>query len=131
MLFPSPLNRYGPLVLTTRRRNGRRDSNGEIFRPYLTCERSNDAKISKDKRMRRLDDVVTDNIGVGYSEIYTVMDIVDTHGVFWAHEACLIWSRSNFKSTSKDTEEDHVDGIEENLKQVRNLPLWIFRDGYQ
>ena len=121
LLFPSSLNRYGPITITERRRSRRRDSNGEIFRPYLACEKNDEIQPSQEKRTKRITCAVTDNLGVGFSEIFTATDVVDRHGIFWAHEACLVWNRSNFRNNSKMDDVDHVESIEENLKQVGNL----------
>ena len=123
MLFPTSLSRYGPIAIN-RRKNGRRDSNGDIFRPYLNCEKSKENKPAHEKRMKRTGSNTDDNLGVGFSENLTVMEVLDGHDIFWAHEACLIWSRSTLRNISKNTEEQLVENIEENLKQVSDDKIY-------
>ena len=118
VLFPASVNRYGPITINTRRKNGKHDSNGVIFRPYLNCEKDTKVNSSQEKETSRRRGSETNDLGIGFSENCTITDVVDRYGIFWAHEACLVWSRSNNKGNSKTSEDDHAEDIEENLKQV-------------
>eukprot|EP00795_Rhopilema_esculentum_P014458 gene14458-5520_t len=108
--FPVGFNRYGPIVVKTRRKS---DSNGDIFRPYLHCESSSSTRKASPEK-EEIVDTESNTLGTGHNESCSIADLVDRYGIFWAHDACLLWSRSR----SKSIENDYADNIEENLCQV-------------
>lgn len=130
-IFPAVLNRYGPINVDKRWKNRKSDSNGVIFRPYLNCEEDNNTKSLGEKEAISGNDVETKVLRIGFSENLTISDVIDKYGIFWAHEVCLIWSKSNRKSCSNNTEDDYTEIIEENLKQVRfsgQMTLSMYHD---
>lgn len=115
--FPAELNRYGPITIDSGRREDSEESNGAIFRPYLNSKTQNTSspEISTIQKETAGQDSNSSDFGIGHDEKCTLSDLVDRYGIFWAHDSCLLWSRSH----SKSTETSYAENIEENLSQVR------------
>ena len=116
-LFPAGLNRYGPITIDTDRREDNEDSNGGIFRPYLNSKTQSTSSPERSTihKETAVPDSDSSDLGIGHDEKCTLSDLVDGYGIFWAHDSCLLWSRSH----SKSAENSYAENIEENLSQVR------------
>ena len=103
--------------MNSRREKEKYESNGVIFRPYLNCETYNEIKMTNGKEaIQRRKSKVAD---IGFGDVCTLKDVVDKYGIFWAHEACLVWSKSDRKWNLKSSNGDYEEIIEDNLKKVK------------
>ncbi len=121
-LFPARLNRFGPIPAETRKSREGAELNGGIFRPYLSSEDSTSAsdRISPARETKRRESEA-EFADIGHSKRRTLQELVDKYGIFWAHDACLYWSRN--PSSSK--EDNYWNVIETNLSQVRYIFTFI------
>ena len=111
--YPSRLNRFGPIPTNLCKAKDSEESNGSIFRPYLTSGEADSApKRSPHETIDYKNG--TNCLNIGHREKQTLSDLADKYGIFWAHEACLFWSRTR----SKTAESSYLDVMEEYLSQV-------------
>eukprot|EP00794_Sanderia_malayensis_P003605 gene3605-4114_t len=118
-LFPARLNRYGPIPAETRKPRENAELNGGIFRPYLSSDASKSTSLSPERSATSKEATRCDNetglSEIGHSKQRTLQDLVNRYGIFWAHDACLYWSRNSSRSSTGD--ESYWDIIEANLAQ--------------
>ncbi len=112
-LFPARLNRFGPVPAESLKCGGSSELNGGIFRPYLSSDESTSPRGGLS-----VQDVKFENEAefteIGHSKKQILKDLVDEYGIFWAHDACLFWSRN----LSRNNKSSYWEIIEANLGQV-------------